>query len=396
MTGTREAQLIEAADQLLNARRTLHAIPDLPAELRPTSTEEVDFIQRRLTDALGAIGGWKVGAPSLEATPACAPMPQAWIAASGTTLAATRHRFRGLEAEIAFLLKADLPARATPYTDDEVYAAVASCHPALEILESGLVNPVDPAVRMSKDADLQMHGGLIYGPAYAEWRSVDFHQERVVLAVDGAIRVEAVGSNTSGNLLRLLPWLANQGAARTGGLFAGQWITTGSWTGYTLATSGSAADVHFSDHGRGRRPLRIARPGRGLHYLEKVRQMSDTVTGFRQVIQDSVAPELKSHSAKLDALQKQIDMTRELLTEQMKAMQHTSDLKHETLVDQMRAMQQSADLKSEVLIKTLEAFRSEMRSEIAVLRLNNDLEVSRQVTPVRERLAVVESRTKQG
>jgi 2-keto-4-pentenoate hydratase len=249
MTPQREDQLLEAANTLLDARRTLQPIPDLPEPLRPASTEEVDYIQTILAEAFGDIGGWKVGAGSLEATPACAPMPRAWIAPSGSTLGSASHRFRGLEAEIAFLLKADLPPRDTLYSDDEVYAAVESCHPAIEILESGLLNPVDPGVRMSKDADLQMHGGFLYGAAYADWKSVDFSKEKVMIAVDGAIRFEGAGSFTSGNLLRLLPWLANSAAARTGGLYAGQWITTGSWTGYTLALSGSAADAHFSTIG---------------------------------------------------------------------------------------------------------------------------------------------------
>jgi 2-keto-4-pentenoate hydratase len=171
MTGPREAQLLEAVNTLLKARRTLVPIPDLPPELRPTSTEEIDFMQDKLIDSFGEVGGWKVGAGSLEATPACAPMPRAWIAPGGAVLASANHRFRGLEAEIAFLLKADLPPRAAPYSDEEVYAAVASCHPAIEILESGLENPVDPAVRMTKDADLQMHGGFIFGPAYPDWKS---------------------------------------------------------------------------------------------------------------------------------------------------------------------------------------------------------------------------------
>ena len=249
MTGTREAQLIEAANLFLDARRTLTPFTDLPAELRPTSTEEVDFVQDRVAEGFGAVGGWKVGAPSLEATPGAAPMPGIWIGSNGSCLAARTHRFRGLEAEIAFLLGDDLPARAMPYSYEEVYAAVASCHPVIEVLESGLVNPTDPAVAMSKDADLQMNGGLVFGPAYADWKSVDFNKERVTLAVDGVVRVERTGSNTSGNLLRLLPWLANDGAARTRGLTAGQWITTGSWTGFTLAMSASTVDVRFSTMG---------------------------------------------------------------------------------------------------------------------------------------------------
>jgi hypothetical protein len=36
--------------------------------------------------------------------------------------------------------------------------------------------------------------------------------------------------------------------------------------------------------------------------------MSDVITGLRQVIQDLVAPELKAHSAKLEALQRQNEL----------------------------------------------------------------------------------------
>ena len=49
--------------------------------------------------------------------------------------------------------------------------------------------------------------------------------------------------------MRLLPYLANEGAARTGGLKAGQWITTGSWTGNTPAPAGSTAVATFRHAG---------------------------------------------------------------------------------------------------------------------------------------------------
>ena len=42
---------------------------------------------------------------------------------------------RGIEAEVAFRLGRDLPPRAAPYTRAEVMAALATAHPAIEVLE---------------------------------------------------------------------------------------------------------------------------------------------------------------------------------------------------------------------------------------------------------------------
>ena len=125
---------------------------------------------------------------------------------------------------------------------------MASCHPAIEELESGLIDP-KAANNFSALADLQMHGGFIHGPACADWKTIDFSTETVTLSIDGVVKVERTGSNTSGDLLRLLPYLANEGAARTGGLRAGQWITTGSWTGNTPAAAGSHAEASFAHAG---------------------------------------------------------------------------------------------------------------------------------------------------
>lgn len=249
ITGSREKELIEAANLLLDARRTHKPIADLPAALQPTSLEEVARVHEEMALAYEDIGGWKIGAGSADATPFFAPMPRAWMASSGAVLSGPTFRYRVLEAEIAFLIGEDLPPRETPYTREEVIAAIASCHPAIEELESGLVDP-KAANNFSALADLQMHGGFIHGPACADWKNIDFATETVTLAIDGVVQVERTGSNTSGDLLRLLPYLANEGAARTGGLEAGQWITTGSWTGNTPALTGAHVDVNFAHAGR--------------------------------------------------------------------------------------------------------------------------------------------------
>ena len=248
VTGQREAQLMLATDQLLNARRESAPIDSLAADIAPQNLAEAYFVQDRMAEAYGGIGGWKIGAPNADATPMFAPMPAAWITDSGNTLAGSRWRYRGLEAEIAFLVGHDLPPREQPYTRAETLAAMASCHPVIEVLESAFRDPMS-VDKLQMIGDMQVHGGFVFGPAIANWQTIDWNTEQVTLSVDGVVRVERTGSNTSGDLLKLLPWLANEGAARTGGLRKGQWITTGSWTGNTLASAGSAVDVHFSTAG---------------------------------------------------------------------------------------------------------------------------------------------------
>jgi 2-keto-4-pentenoate hydratase len=251
ISDARKTELLSAADLLLKARRTATPVADLPAPLQATSIEEAYFVQDAMARALQpeGISAWKVGAPSPDATPLFGPMISAWIGDDACVLTDPRHRLRGLEAEISFLIGKDLPPRQAPYTREDLVAAIASCHPAIEELEAGLTEPSKVA-RFTMIADLQMHGGFIHGPAVTDWQKIDFARESVTLAVDGSVKVERTASNTAGtDLLRLVLYLANEGAARTGGLKRGSWITTGSWTGNTFAPAGSRVDVRFSTAG---------------------------------------------------------------------------------------------------------------------------------------------------
>ena len=244
ITPSRQQDLIEAANILLDARRTTTPIPELPAALIPQSQEEAYFVQDTMATAYGPIGGWKVGAPSPEATPAFAPMPTAWIAANHATLHG--NRWRAVEAEFAFHMATDLPPRPTPYTRAEVTAAIASCHPAIEVLELGLID-YTAVNKFSAMADMQMHGGFVYGTAIPNWQSINFANESVTVVIDGVVRVERTASNPGGtDLLRLMLYLANEGASRTGGLKKGDWITTGSWTGNSVAPANAPVTAKFT------------------------------------------------------------------------------------------------------------------------------------------------------
>jgi 2-keto-4-pentenoate hydratase len=245
-TGPEMDRLRQAAELLLSARRTMKPIDDLPAELRPRTLEEAYFIQDAMLDVLGKADGWKVGAPSPDATPRYAPMP--FILEQGGMVGAQFRRMRGVEAEIAFLMGKDLPPRRQPYTRDEVVAAIASCHPAIELLESALQDP-DAADRLTAVADLQSNGGFIPGDAVPGWQSFDFASMGAQMNVDGFVRVTGGKNSAGSDLVWLVQWLANEAQDRTGGLQAGQWITTGSWTGKILTESDSVAIARFPHFG---------------------------------------------------------------------------------------------------------------------------------------------------
>lgn len=95
--------------------------------------------------------------------------------------------------------------------------------------------------------------------------------------------------------------------------------------------------------------------------------MTGIVTGLRQVIQDLVAPDLKAIQVKQEAMSKQIEL-------QYEAQRRLTEMQHDTLM------------------KNMEAFRAEMRSEFAILKANNQLEVLRQLSPLNERIALVEKK----
>jgi len=255
ISATRATELRTFAALCVEARQTATPITQFPAGVEPVSLEEVYFAQDAIAEAIEPKGSvparaWKIGASAPDATPAFGPMIVKWIVTDGATYSDRHIRLRGLEAEVAFKLGKPLPVRATPYTREEVIAAIESCHPVIEELEAAVPFPKD-SPKMTALGDLGMHGGFVIGPAVANWQAIDMTKERVTLSLDGKVEVDRVASNSAGtDLIRMIIYLANEGAARTGGLEAGTWITTGSWTGNTFATTGQTCTVQFANVGK--------------------------------------------------------------------------------------------------------------------------------------------------
>lgn len=165
-------------------------------------------------------------------------------------MSATGFAVMGVEAELVYELGADLPARATHYSAAEVLAAMVSVRAAIEVCDTRFAAWAQQG-EWSRLADQACHGALIVGSGLTDVASVQPLVQGVSLSVNGSVAVQhATWGNPAGDPLRLLVWLANEGARSLGGLRAGQWVTTGSCTGTVMVAPGTVVVADFPRVGR--------------------------------------------------------------------------------------------------------------------------------------------------
>ncbi|HYI69509.1 MAG TPA: fumarylacetoacetate hydrolase family protein [Skermanella sp.] len=247
-----------AAASLLEARRTGTRLDALPEGSAPADTAAAYAIQDRvmvdLRSELGGTAGWKVGSKGTTDQPLCAPMPSGLFQGSPGSLRGADFKTRIIEAEVAFHIAADLPPIGRAYETEDLIDAIDYIVPAIEVVESRYVN-FKALERMSVLADSLSNGGFIHGEPVHDWRGLDLENPVAALVVDGAVTLETKGGNPAGDLMRLVVWLANHVAGRTGGLRAGDFVTTGSFIG--MQPVGPSADVEIRLSGVGNARVRF-------------------------------------------------------------------------------------------------------------------------------------------
>ncbi|MBM7852281.1 2-keto-4-pentenoate hydratase [Methylopila capsulata] len=248
MPAAAPAKIADAARLLEKARRSGVQLAGLPADLAPTDEAEAMAMHYAGVAAIGPIVGWKVGAPTPEAEPGQGALTASTIHESPAALPASALKLWAVEAEIAVRLGRDLPARETPYSREEVLAAVATWHPAIEVLDTAFERwSEQPALwRM---ADRQSHGLLILGPASSEPPPGPLDRAPVRLEIDGETIFEHEGGNTGGDPTRLLVALANRLRQGPNRLKARDVVTTGSATPFRQAGAGQTVTASFAGLG---------------------------------------------------------------------------------------------------------------------------------------------------
>ena len=229
------AQAQAASDLVVGHWRAGTVLPALPEPLRPATRAEGYAIQARLEALSPApLRGWKIAATSAAGQahigvdgPLAGRLLAEMVFPDGATVPLGANRMRVAEAEFAFRMARDLPPRAEPYTTEEVLAAVAALHTAIEVPDSRFADfaTVGAAQLIADNACAHQ---FVLGPeAPASWRGMDLAAHRVVGRVSGQPDREGIGANVLGDPRIALTWIANELSRHGVTLGAGQVVTTG-------------------------------------------------------------------------------------------------------------------------------------------------------------------------
>ena len=152
----------------------------------------------RIQDALVAklgheVAGWKLGASSRAAMAAAGiegPMSgrlfRHILHEDGARFPAKSFRAPILEAEFAFRMAADLPAREAAYGEGEVLDAVAEMIMGVEVADNRYA--ATPPIPMPfLTADNAATGAYVVGGSVADWREMDSTTIEATLEVDGEV-----------------------------------------------------------------------------------------------------------------------------------------------------------------------------------------------------------------
>ncbi len=239
-------EIERAAGILVQARRDMKPLNGLPDGLQPATIEEAHAIQDAVSHQLGKlIGGFKAMAPA-EGEPTRGIIYGGTIHASPCKIPVSTVPQCGVEGEVAFIFRRDLPFRDKPYTRNEVAAVVDACA-AIEVVHSRFAQKA-PVSNLEKLADSISNGALVHDVPRSDWRDLQLGKLKVTLNVNGKKSLEQIGGHPTGDPLGIAVVLANIWREK-GGVRAGQFVTCGSCTGLKFLKPGDVCSVRFEGLG---------------------------------------------------------------------------------------------------------------------------------------------------
>ncbi|WP_431205811.1 2-keto-4-pentenoate hydratase [Bradyrhizobium betae] len=227
-------QIAAASRLLVQHWRDGTKLDALETKLRPQNRADGYAIQAELeTQSLGKLFGWKIAATSEAgqkhinvAGPLAGRIMSDTLIADGGTASMKGNEMRVGEPEFAFRMSRELPPRATPYSVDDVLAAVDTLHPAIEIPDSRFADFVGAGEAQLIADNACAHQFVLGTATSANWRAMDLVEERPQITLRGQ-HYTGHGKNVLGDPRVALAWLANELRGLGITLRAGEVVTTG-------------------------------------------------------------------------------------------------------------------------------------------------------------------------
>ncbi len=259
------AEAIQTAAQALATRRLTGRVGGaLPDPCRPTTLSDALAVQEAVSAELALragerVVGWKCGLPGAD-TWVLAPLYASTLyrdddsAGDGSDPPPagwpvwTQQGQVKVEPELAFVLGRDLPPRAQPYEAEEVLAAIASAHLALELIDNRYDEQA-PVCFADRLADGLVNQGLWLGPAIDLASACAAQVLDITVAADAQALLAQHGAHPAGEPARPLYWLAEFLRGRGQGLRAGQVVITGTYAGAPWVPVGPTLQVRFGHLG---------------------------------------------------------------------------------------------------------------------------------------------------
>ncbi len=250
-----DAQRDAFAQALFDADRSRSQIPIISQDHPTLDLEDAYAIQ----GALGrGIKGWKIGLTSKAMQyalnidiPDSGVLFEDMFFANGGAVPTERFIATRIEAEICFIMKADL---AGPHvTREDVIAATEFVCPSLEILDTRII-PKDPAtgaIRKVTDtiSDNAANAGIVLGDERHAVDAFDLRWVGAICSRDGEVEETGLGAGVLDDPVMGIVWLANRLAVYGDKISAGDVVLSGSFIRPVQAPKGCEIHADFGPFG---------------------------------------------------------------------------------------------------------------------------------------------------
>ena len=211
----------------------------LDAALRAAPLDDAYRVQDALHKLMaeagrGEIAGWKIALTSKAMQqmtgvdqPAAGAIFSKVVHPSPARIDVAAYHHLGVEFEVAVRVDDDLPASGGPWKRTKVARRVSECLPAFELVEDGDADykTLDAFTLVAQNT---WNGGVVLGPAVAQWRRVDLEHAVTRCWVNDQLAGQGKTGDAMGHPFEAVAWLANLLNSRGRRLEPGMIVMTGS------------------------------------------------------------------------------------------------------------------------------------------------------------------------